>query len=110
MKTLFAGCAATIALCAAPAQATSRTPDCMMRTTATVHAVESATATMKPGVTWGPATQMQIDRKSGMVSLCAHGDYCYPASQLRFVTPCSIATGPITPVMPDDSVWLYGLR
>lgn len=82
---------------------------CMMTVLSPTPAVENAHAVIPKGTLWGPATQMRIGSADGHVTYCAHGDYCYPADHLRFVTPC---TPNATPQRANagDTERLYGLR
>jgi len=82
---------------------------CMMIVVTPVRAIENRQATMPKGASWGPATQMRTALADGRVSYCAHGDYCFLADHLRFVTPCTPDATP-EPAAAGDTDRLYGLH
>jgi hypothetical protein len=92
------------------AVASGRAAACSMRATKDTPALENPRAVLKAGQTFGPATQLRVNRSDGSLSLCAHGDYCYPAENLRFTSPCRVAGKPMATPTPDADEWLYTLR
>lgn len=110
MLTRYINSLAAIALlAAAPALAAPPTaPRCMMRVTEATPAVENPSAMLKAGTRWGPVTQIWVDRKTGAMRACAHGDYCYPTTHLAFATACTIPAAAAGGADPD--AWLYEPR
>ena len=89
------------------AQLQTPTPLHARRCTANVlsdaPAIEDPTAVLKRGAAWGPVTQVKVNKKTGAMAYCAHGDYCYPATGIE-VSACSIDAKPDG---TDDDEWIY---
>lgn len=112
MLTRYTHSLAAIALLAATPTlaAPAAGPRCMMRVTGPTPAVENPSAVLKAGTRWGPVTQIWVDRKTGAMRMCAHGDYCYPATHLAFDTACAIVATPVGEGSADPEAWLYEPR
>jgi uncharacterized protein len=76
---------------------------CMARVRSDTPAVESPSAILKKGEEWGPVTQVRVNKKSGEISYCAHGDYCYRASGIELFA-CIISAKPDS---EDTDEWTY---
>lgn len=109
VRLAFSIAAGLLLTSAAQASSSSSRPACMITVVAPTHATENSKATMAKGTSWGPATQMRTDLADGRVSYCAHGDCCYPADHLRFVTPCTPDASPVAAV-GRDADRTYGLH
>jgi hypothetical protein len=46
-------------------------------------------------------TELQIDKKTGSASYCAHGSYCYPTGGIA-LQGCIIATAPGKAILPEE--------
>lgn len=84
--------AALVIVVGAPAQA--KPERCMTRAIKATGAIEDPSSVMKAGATFGPITQMRVSKSNGRAIYCAHGSYCYPTSNLEFISPCAISSFP----------------
>lgn len=39
---------------------------------------------------FGPITQVRVNKKTGRMTYCAHGSFCYAASAFDFTSPCRL--------------------
>ncbi len=89
MKRLVSGVGMCAALLGAP-QARAE-PHCMARALADVAAMEAPEEVRsKKNGSFGPVTQIKIDKKSGRMYYCAKNTYCYDSNAFELVTPCRI--------------------
>ncbi|MBS0521452.1 MAG: hypothetical protein JSR90_22330 [Proteobacteria bacterium] len=95
---------------AADTHAQSKTERCMARVVRPTAAVEDPSSVLRAGEVFGPITQVQVDRRNGKISYCAHGDYCYPSTNLEFMSPCRIDSVAQPAITPGDTEWIYAPR
>jgi len=74
--------------------AQQRPQRCMTRVIEPTGAIQNPESVMRAGETFGPITQARVDRKTGRLSYCAKGSYCYPSGNLEFMTSCRIPSFP----------------
>jgi len=83
---------------------------CIVRAVSPTGAIEIPESVMAAGSLFGPITQIRVERSTGRISFCAHGSYCYPSTNLEFVTPCKIDSRPQPSIDKDGTEWLYSPR
>ena len=89
MKHLIAGIVACAPLLAA-LQARAE-PHCMARALADVPAMEAPEEIRsKKNGSFGPITQIKINKKTGRMYYCAQNTYCYDSNAFTLTTPCRI--------------------
>ncbi len=89
MKRLISGIAVSASLLAAP-QARAE-PHCMARALADVSAMEAPEEVRsKMNGSFGPITQIKINKNTGRMYYCAQNTYCYDSNAFAITTPCRI--------------------
>ncbi|MGI3902268.1 MAG: hypothetical protein ACRYGP_29985 [Janthinobacterium lividum] len=89
MKHLISGAAMCAALLIAP-QARAA-PNCLARALADVAAMEAPEEIRsKSNSSFGPVTQIKINKKTGRMYYCAQNTYCYDSNAFQLITPCRI--------------------
>ena len=79
-----------LALAAAPGSAWAE-PNCMARVLADVPALEAAEQVKsKQSGTFGPITQIKVEKSSGKMFYCAANTYCYGSNAFQITTPCRL--------------------
>jgi uncharacterized protein len=76
---------------------------CTAKVIANTAAIEDSAGVLKRGEAWNPVTQVKVDKKTGAMSYCAHGDYCYPATSIE-LSACAIDA---KPDVTDDEAWVF---
>ena len=67
--------------------------DCSVRVVKNVGAEEAPDSVLNRGATdYGPVTQVRVNKKTGRMTFCAHGSYCYASSAFAFTSPCRLST------------------
>ncbi len=81
---------AALAMIASPTTATAA-PNCMARILADVPA-EEAPEQMKSknSGTFGPITQIKVNKTSGKMVYCTKTSYCYGSNAFEITTPCRL--------------------
>ncbi len=89
MKRLISGTAMCAALLGAP-QARAE-PHCMARALADVPAMEAPEEIRsKKNGSFGPVTQIKVNKKTGRMYYCSQNTYCYDSNAFELNTPCRI--------------------
>lgn len=69
----------------------SAEPHCMARALADVPAKEAPEELRsKRNGSFGPVTQIKVDRKSGRMYFCGRNTYCYDSNAFELNTPCRV--------------------
>lgn len=64
---------------------------CSVRVIKNAGAEEAPESLMRKGQTdYGLITQVRVNKKTGRMTYCAHGSYCYAASALEITSPCTL--------------------
>ena len=66
-------------------------PNCMARVLADVPAEEAPEQVKsKQSGTFGPVTQIKVEKKTGKMTYCAKTSYCYGSNSFEIATPCRL--------------------
>ena len=66
-------------------------PHCMARALADVPAMEAPEQVRsKSNGSFGPVTQIKVNKKSGKMYYCSQNMYCYDSNAFEITTPCRI--------------------
>lgn len=81
---------ATLVLIASPELARAEA-DCMARVLADVPALEAPEEVKsRRSGTFGPITEIKVDKSSGKMFYCSGTSYCYDSNAFRITTPCRL--------------------